>query len=169
MKFGYTGNFEATPENQTKAASWYEAGTDVIFSCGGLILNSVTAAAEADGSGKVIGVDVDQQGESETVITSAMKMLSDTVYNALDAKEKGTFPGGQNDRLGIKEDAVGLPNDFSRFNSFDEAQYNVIYEKIKEDDNLLGNIKGNESEDGTEITLADIKEICPLIEIDEVN
>jgi len=92
MKFGYTGNFEATPENQTKAASWYEAGTDVIFSCGGLILNSVTAAAEADGSGKVIGVDVDQQGESETVITSAMKMLSDTVYNALDAKEKGRFP-----------------------------------------------------------------------------
>ena len=38
------------------------------------------AAADASASGKSIGVDIDWAGESETVVTSAMKSLSSTVY-----------------------------------------------------------------------------------------
>ena len=59
VKYSYAGNFDATPENQALAASWYGSGTEVIFACGGKVGNSVMAAAEAAGA-KVIGVDVDQ-------------------------------------------------------------------------------------------------------------
>ena len=73
----YGGSFQASPELQTMASGWYENGTEVIFACGGSMFASVSAAAAAN-DGKVIGVDVDQSFESDTVITSAMKGLSDT-------------------------------------------------------------------------------------------
>ena len=49
MKYTYVGNFEASPENMAKAASWYNEGTEVIFSCGGPVGNSVMKAAENAG------------------------------------------------------------------------------------------------------------------------
>lgn len=59
LMYNYTGGFDATPEAQNQAASWYNNGTEVIFAAGGAVGNSVMAAAEAAGT-KVIGVDVDQ-------------------------------------------------------------------------------------------------------------
>ncbi|MEG0981782.1 MAG: BMP family ABC transporter substrate-binding protein, partial [Erysipelotrichaceae bacterium] len=59
VKYHYTGGFDATPEVQTLASSWYTDGTEVIFACGGAVGNSVMSAAEAIDSKKVIGVDVD--------------------------------------------------------------------------------------------------------------
>ena len=44
-------------------------GTQIVFSCGGGILNSCLAAAE-EADGKVIGVDVDQANISERIVTS---------------------------------------------------------------------------------------------------
>ena len=78
----YGGSFSASPELQTMANGWYTNGTEVIFSCGGSMFASVAAAAGAN-DGKVIGVDVDQSFESDTVITSAMKGLSDAVQWSL--------------------------------------------------------------------------------------
>ena len=40
LKYHYTGNFDATPETQTLATSWYAEGVEVIFACGGLVGNS---------------------------------------------------------------------------------------------------------------------------------
>lgn len=60
MNYHYTGGFDATPEAQTLAASWYNDGVEVIFGCGGAVGNSVMAAAEAAGK-FVVGVDVDQE------------------------------------------------------------------------------------------------------------
>jgi len=94
MKYHYTGNFDATPENQTLAASWYAEGTEVIFACGGAVGNSVMSAAEAAGA-KVIGVDVDQSNESETVITSAMKGLGAAVQSVLGDFYNGNFREGR--------------------------------------------------------------------------
>ncbi|NLC40971.1 MAG: BMP family ABC transporter substrate-binding protein, partial [Clostridiaceae bacterium] len=31
VKYTYVGNFDASPENESKAASWYQEGTEVIF------------------------------------------------------------------------------------------------------------------------------------------
>lgn len=129
LKYTYVGNFDASPENQAKASSWYNEGTEVIFACGGAVGNSVMKAAEAAGT-KVIGVDVDQSGESETVITSSMKNLSKSVYDALTAYYGGSFPGGTSVSLDATVEGVQLPMENSRFEKFTQADYDAIYGKI---------------------------------------
>jgi basic membrane protein A len=116
------------------ANTWYTTGTEIIFSCGGGILASITKAAE-DNGGKVIGVDVDQVAESETIITSAMKSLRSSVYEAVKAAYAGNFPGGVTLRLGVKEGGVQLPDgpeSFDRFKTFTRADYEAIFNKVKE-------------------------------------
>lgn len=129
LKYHYTGNFEATPENQTLAASWYAEGTEVVFACGGAVGNSVMSAAEAAGT-KVIGVDVDQSSESETVITSAMKGLSAAVEDSLNAYYAGEFPAGKNLVYAADKNGVQLPMATSKFNTFAQADYDAVYAKL---------------------------------------
>jgi basic membrane protein A len=129
VKYHYTGDFADTPENKTKAASWYQAGVEVIFAAGGKVGNSVMSAAQ-DAGKKVIGVDVDQSAESPTVITSAMKELGNSVFDALKAYYGGTFPGGKSVTLGANVNGIGLPQDFSRFTTFKKADYDAIFAKL---------------------------------------
>ena len=129
INYHYTGGFNATPEAQAMAASWYNDGVQVIFACGGAVGNSVMAAAE-DKGGKVIGVDVDQSAESATVITSAMKGLQASVQQMLAAYYDGTFPGGQGLVLGADNNGVSLPMETSKFEKFDQAQYDALFAKL---------------------------------------
>jgi basic membrane protein A len=115
------------------AASWYNDGVEVIFACGGAVGNSVMSAAEEAGKW-VIGVDVDQSGESDTVITSATKGLRESVYQASEAYSEGEFPGGQSWNLGADRDGVGLPMETSTFKVFTQADYDAIFEKLVEGD-----------------------------------
>ena len=126
INYHYTGNFVASPEAQTLAASWYNQGADVIFACGGAVGNSVMAAAEQTGK-KVIGVDVDQSGESRTVITSAMKGLQASVYSALTDYYNNKFPGGQTKVFEAANKGVGLPMASSKFQTFKQADYDKIF------------------------------------------
>jgi basic membrane protein A len=145
IKYGYTGNFDATPENQALAASWYGEGTEVIFACGGKVGNSVMAAAEAAGA-KVIGVDVDQSAESETVITSAMKQLGISVKQALGQYFDTQFKGGVSEVLDIEVDAIGLPMENSKFTNFTQADYDAIFQKLLNDeDGLRSNLPTHET------------------------
>lgn len=130
LRYHYTGNFDQSPEAQAKAASWYTAGTEVIFACGGAVGNSVMAAAEGQTGKKVIGVDIDQSGESTTVITSALKMLSISVYDALTDFYADEFKGGQVVTLAADVDGVGLPADLTKFSNFNKAQYDAIFAKL---------------------------------------
>jgi basic membrane protein A len=111
------------------AAAWYNDGVEVIFSCGGGICFSIFPAAENTGN-KVIGVDGDQSAESETVITSAMKLLNKSVYDALAAYYADAFPGGQTLRFSADNLGVGLPMETSRFNTFSQADYDAVYQKL---------------------------------------
>lgn len=129
VNYTYTGAFEATPEAQSMATGWYQAGTQVIFGCGGAVGNSVMSAAEAS-DGKVIGVDVDQSSESDTVITSAMKMLSNSVYDAITAAYDGTFPGGATTTFNVTNDGVGIAMDTAKFENFTQEDYDAIYAKL---------------------------------------
>ncbi|MCL2164048.1 MAG: BMP family ABC transporter substrate-binding protein [Oscillospiraceae bacterium] len=149
MNYFYTGGFSATPEAQAMAAAWYNDGLDAIFACGGAVGNSVMSAADQAGK-KVIGVDVDQSSESSTVITSALKGLSVSVYDCLEDYYKGTFPGGTNVIFAAKNDGVGLPMKTSKFEKFSQADYDAIYEKLKS-----GSIQllKNEDANGNEIKL----------------
>ncbi|MGL4606708.1 MAG: BMP family lipoprotein [Eubacteriaceae bacterium] len=158
IKYTYVGNFDATPENQTIASAWYNEGTEIIFACGGGVGNSVMAAADTAGK-KVIGVDVDQSSESPTVITSAMKMLGKSTYDAIKSYYDGSFKGGISEILGAKDDAVGLPMENSKFTTFNQADYDTIFKKIVTNDGgITDGIKGNEvTEDAGTLSTNQVK------------
>ena len=134
INYWYSGDFKATDEVKTKMDSWYSAGTEVVFACGGPVCTSCDAAAKANG-GKMIGVDVDQSGQFDTVITSAMKALANSVNLALtDALNNGwkfteTYAGKET-TLGAAEDCVGLPMETSKFTKFTKEQYDTLYKSI---------------------------------------
>ena len=127
----YGASFSASPELQTMVSGWYEAGTEVVFACGGSMFASVAAAAGAD-EGKVIGVDVDQSFESTTVITSAMKGLADSVQWALGKFYAGEFAsiGGVQTSLGANENAVGLPTATWSLTKWTVDEYNTMLKDI---------------------------------------
>ncbi len=129
VNYYYTGGFDATPEAQAMASSWYNDGVQVIFGCGGAVGNSVMAAAEATGN-KVIGVDKDQSTESPTVITSAMKDIAYGVNTTLTAFFDGKFPGSESWILGADTHSVQLPMATSKFEKFTQADYDAIYAKL---------------------------------------
>ena len=127
----YGASFSASPELQTLANGWYEAGTEAIFACGGSMFASVAAAASAN-DGAVIGVDVDQSFESDTVITSAMKGLSDSVVWALTKAYDGSWDeiGGAATSLGAAENAVGLPTETWSLTGWTVEEYEAMLQDI---------------------------------------
>lgn len=129
VKYTYIGNFQASPENMAQAAAWYNEGVEVIFSCGGALGNSVMKAAETSG-GKVIGVDVDQSAESETIITSAMKNIGKSVFDTLEVYYAGNFEGGKTVILDAASEGIMLPMETSKFEKFTQAKYDEIYKAI---------------------------------------
>lgn len=133
-KFGE--NFGASTELATQMDGWYAAGTEVVFSCGGSMVNSVITAAAKTEKGKVIGVDTDQASLSDRVITSAQKGLAVSVKTVLTQMYNNEWDaklGGKTQKLGAAEDATGLPTakDSWRFTKFTTEEYNTIFTKIK--------------------------------------
>ncbi|WP_300364016.1 BMP family protein [uncultured Subdoligranulum sp.] len=134
IKYWYSGGFAATDEVKNKMDGWYSEGTEVVFACGGPVCQSCDAAAQANG-GKMIGVDVDQSGQFDTVITSAMKALANSVNVALtdamnnDWKFSEAYSAKQT-VLGAAEDCVGLPMETSKFTNFTQEQYDALYTAI---------------------------------------
>ena len=120
----YGAAFQASPELQTMMNGWYSNGTEIVFACGGSMFNSVAAAAAAN-DGLVVGVDVDQSSQSETVVTSAMKGLSSAVQWAVAKVYDGSFSdiGGNGTSLGAKDDAVGLPTATWSLENYTVAEY----------------------------------------------
>lgn len=162
LKYKYTGSFTASPEIQSEAASWYKnEGVEVIFACGGAIGNSVMAAAEAN-DGLVIGVDVDQSGDSETVITSACKQLANSVVKELKAIDDGTFPGGEDLVLSTADSAIELPMENSKFEKFTNEDYETLYNNIKDgkidikNTDTLEDKNGDDVKDPTDITASNV-------------
>ena len=123
----YGGSFSASPELQTMVNGWYENGTEVVFACGGSMFASVAAAASAN-DGAVVGVDVDQSSESDTVITSAMKGLAASVQWACAKVYDGSFDeiGGTFVTLGAKDNAVGLPTATWSLTQWTVDEYNAM-------------------------------------------
>ncbi|MGI6360026.1 MAG: BMP family ABC transporter substrate-binding protein [Acholeplasmatales bacterium] len=152
IQYLYTGDFQATPDVQAAAATMYAGGVEVIFACGGAVGQSVMAAATAAGTDKwVIGVDVDQSGDSPRVITSSTKNLKGSVEQALAAIFDGTFGkefGGKSVILDVEKDGVGLPMASSRFREFNQAAYDAIYGKLVDGTVKVSSVIGAFGDDG---------------------
>ncbi|MCK5732210.1 MAG: BMP family ABC transporter substrate-binding protein [Tenericutes bacterium] len=134
IKYGYADAFWASPELETKMDLWYSGGTEVVFAAGGGLYLSVVAAAENTTNGKVIGVDVDQVAESARIITSAMKGLTTSVYDALgefydNSMAWPTELAGVTSVLGATTGGIGLPIATASwgFDTFTIAQYDAIF------------------------------------------
>ena len=136
----YGASFSASTELQTMASGWYENGTEVIFACGGNMFQSVAAAAAAN-DGAVVGVDVDQSSQSETVITSAMKGLSASVQWACGKVYDGSFDeiGGTFVTLGAKDNAVGLPTATWSLTKWAVDDYNAMLAKMADGSLVVDN------------------------------
>ena len=129
----YGSTFSASTDLQTMISGWYANGTQIVFACGGSMFQSISAAASAN-DGYVIGVDVDQSGESDVVVTSAMKGLSDAVQWAVGHVYDGTWDdiGGKGTSLGVADNAVALPttDEAWRFEEFTVAKYQELYDQM---------------------------------------
>ena len=138
VSYRYGSSFNASAELKTQRTGWYTSGTEIIFSCGGSMVQSVVAASQEIGGDtkKIVGVDVDQHALSENVITSAQKGLAVSVKLALGeyyGNEWDSKLGGKTQNLGAAEDATGLPtnDDAWRFKTFTKAEYNTLFDNIK--------------------------------------
>jgi len=130
LNYHYTDVFWPLPEINTMASAWYNDGIDCIFVAGGGIVFSVIPAAEQVADKYIIGVDVDQSGLSNTIITSAMKKLSVSVYDKIADFYNGTWPGGQHVVYSAVNDGVGLPMDTSSLGGFGQAEYDALFAKL---------------------------------------
>lgn len=143
VTYHYTGDFAETDTNKATAKTMYQEGTEVIFACGGSVGKSVMAAASEAGK-KVIGVDVDQRYDSDTVITSAMKELGTSVITVLKSIYKdnswSTYSGkttvfnASNDGIGLPTTVIGDANAdaFDRFKTFKKADYDKVLATLKD-------------------------------------
>lgn len=141
VTYHYTGNFEENDTNKATARTMYQEGTEVIFACGGSVGKSVMSAASEAGA-KVIGVDVDQRYDSETVITSATKGLSASVIQVLESiyktdnwdqyAGKTTYFNAANNGVGLPTTVIGDENAdaFDRFERFTKEQYDEVFKKL---------------------------------------
>lgn len=139
--YHYTGNFDETDTNKSTAKTMYQEGMEVIFACGGSVGKSVMAAA-SESDGLVIGVDVDQRYDSETVMTSAAKGLAASVVSVLESiyktdswatySGKTTFFNAANDGVSLPTVVIGdeKADAFDRFESFNKEDYEELFAKL---------------------------------------
>lgn len=130
--FNYGASYSASNDLQAMLNGWYSTGTEVVFTCGGNMCQSAFSAA-AQNDGLVIGVDVDQSSQSDTVVTSATKGLREAVAYSLDQFYADKFDeiGGVLTSLGAANDAVGLPTDTWSLEKFTVDDYNKLFDSIK--------------------------------------
>ena len=135
-KYAYGNQFFGDADITAAMDVWYNAGTEVVFACGGGIFTSAAEAAAKVG-GKVIGVDVDQAGIIDggygagMTVTSAMKGLAATVDTLLAKVVDGSFQGGQIENLGLvsavpAENYVQIAPSTQFADGFTEADYAAL-------------------------------------------
>ena len=142
IKYIYGGQFFGDADITAVMDTWYGAGTEVVFACGGGIYTSAAEAAKKV-NGKVIGVDVDQSaiidgayGAGMTV-TSAMKGLAPTTIDTLTdvlINNKWDSYKGKIDTLGMvsgtdaSKNYVQIPADTTQFEDgkFTAADYAAL-------------------------------------------
>lgn len=119
------------------SSQWYEAGTEVIFACGGSIYESVLSSAESCG-GLLIGADTDHSSISPLFLTSAMKEIRYSVIMTLDdyfacGNIWSENLAGQASIYGVSDKCIGLPvsENAWRFEKVSYSDYTDILSRMK--------------------------------------
>ena len=119
----YAESFSDAAKGKSIAQKMLSNGCDVVFhAAGGCGTGVIEAAKEA---GKyAIGVDRDQAYLApDNVLTSALKLVNKAIIEVSEGLQSGEDKGGANVELGLKEDAVGIPEDHHLFSDeiYDKA------------------------------------------------
>lgn len=130
IMYNYSGSLSDTPETEQRASGWYENGCEVIFACGGQVIDSVAAAAEKQEDKWVIGADTDRYSLSDRVISSAVKGMSDSVFSAVKAYYGNRFPGGLIATLTAAEGGVGIAMEHAKWRTFTKADADDVTAKL---------------------------------------
>ncbi|MDA3949434.1 MAG: BMP family ABC transporter substrate-binding protein [Spirochaeta sp.] len=117
------GDFTDQARGNEAATAMGEQGADIIFHAAGLTgLGAIQAAKDA--GILAIGVDVDQNNVApDTVLTSAIKKIPESVYVVLESVANDNFEGGTKS-YGLAEDATGI----APFHGFDD----VVPQEVKD-------------------------------------
>ncbi|MBO7668134.1 MAG: BMP family ABC transporter substrate-binding protein [Firmicutes bacterium] len=126
--YTYTGLLQDDTSAQNLAGSWFANGIEAIYVCGDFTA-SVCGAAEA-ANAWVIASDYDRWQLSPTVISSTVKDIQGTVYQAASAWADGSFWGGKQVTLGLTNAAVKLAMDNDRFNNFTAAKLRMLLNRF---------------------------------------
>src|SRR5262249_11025300 len=103
----YSNDFVAQDKCATVAQNEMGQGATVIFQvAGGCGIGALKAAASAGNWG--IGVDADEFGVTKRILTSAIKKTDVGVYDAVTETASGTFHGGSDLLLNLKNHGVGV-------------------------------------------------------------
>lgn len=130
--FFYLGAFKEDTKFTTRVKGLFDGGkADIVFACAGGANTSVFAATSDKGV-SFIGVDVDQGGYNNNIITSAMKDIKAALQNVIGTIKDGTFKGGSKN-LGINEGAVGIVDsgEHKRLSDNTIQKTNAFKEKVK--------------------------------------
>lgn len=134
----YTGNFSDEAAGKTLGEALIREGCDIIFVAAGASGNGVFAAAKESGNCKIIGCDVDQyddgaNGDSNIILTSALKNMAINVERQLNAIVDGTFQGG-NYTLTAATDSTGYVSAEGRHQMSAEtvAALDELYPQVKD-------------------------------------
>jgi basic membrane protein A and related proteins len=107
----FVGNFESTDDGRNQAESFMDEGADVIVPVAGPVGLGSAAAVQERGNAWIIGVDSDWTATaseySDIILTSIMKLMDASVYDASEQIVNGTFSGGT--YIGtLENEGVGL-------------------------------------------------------------
>jgi basic membrane protein A len=107
----YTGSFNDPAAGREAAAAMYNSGSDIVFHAAGNTGTGVFQAAQEAGR-FAIGVDraqsITRSSYADVILGSMIKRVNTPVYNSIEAKVNGEFPGGESVALGLAEEGVGL-------------------------------------------------------------
>jgi phosphate/phosphite/phosphonate ABC transporter binding protein len=94
----FTGNFESTDDGRTMGETLMDEGADIIMPVAGPVGLGTAAAAKERGNTYIIGVDSDwyltAPDYKDIALTSVMKLMDVTTFNAIKSAMDGTFAGG---------------------------------------------------------------------------
>lgn len=103
----YSDDFRHRPVCRRLAARQIARDSQVVFAAAGKCgLGALAEAAESDVLG--VGVDADQSGLGDHVLTSATKGVDVAVFDTIAAVDDGTFAGGRDVTFDLSGGGVGL-------------------------------------------------------------
>ena len=134
----YVGDFADESTGKVIGSTLIKEGCDIIFVAAGGAGNGVFTAAKEAGNVKVIGCDVDQyedgqNGDSNIILTSALKVMDGNVERVLQSIVDGTFEGG-NELRQANTDSTGYVKEAGRHQLSEDtlAKLAEAYTLVKE-------------------------------------